>query len=85
MVRVRLYTENKKEIRAFLLKAFEAATIFYGRGVWQGAEEDALVLEVLGDEKIYEKILLVAKDIVEQFGQASVLVSREDVYATLIS
>lgn len=79
MILYRLYTEGapvlRESLKTLTLRYFKGATILYGVGLYDGAEETCAVIEVLGDDDDRQRIINLAGDIRIVNGQASVLVS----------
>lgn len=73
----RLYTERRNDANLFELvtRYFEGATITYGAGVWQGNEETAAVIEILGTVADRQRIFDLAGDIRVVNQQTSVIVT----------
>lgn len=72
----RILTEDKDraKIEALVSGMFDGATIFSARGIWQGASENSLVIEIDGDVNLKGKVLSVAKLIKDYNAQEAVLV-----------
>ena len=70
----RIYTENTKPILDWIKENIPNCTILNGIGLWRGAEEKSLILEIIGD--FDEKIVMDLARAIKLVGnQAAVLVS----------
>lgn len=59
------------------------ATIYYATGLWEGAYEDSVVVTVLAGEG--NRVWDFARAVHEELTQDSVLVTEQDVQATLVT
>lgn len=59
----RLYTEDVGDVAAIVARYFPAATLFQGLGLWQGAHELAVVVEIIGTRNDLQRIANLAGDI----------------------
>ena len=86
--RIRFYTENvegaEHEI-ARILDYFhvQGATVYTGRGLWEGRYENSLIVEVIGSWE-HAAMHAIASEIRKSLKQQAVLVTREPIYSTLV-
>jgi len=74
----RIYTEdiNRDKIQKLLSKYFKGFTLFEAQGFWRLQKENSLVIEILGETDILERVNQVAKEIKETNNQEAVLVQK---------
>jgi uncharacterized membrane-anchored protein YitT (DUF2179 family) len=74
----RIYTESKNQdrIEEILSRHFDGFTIFKAEGFWRLQKEKTLIIEILGESDIVEKINSAATEIKEENNQDAVLVQK---------
>ena len=76
----RILTEDSTAYRANAIAAigkhFKSFTALQGQGYWQGQAENSLILEVVGGEADYNKVMSVASEIKSVNFQQAVLVQK---------
>jgi uncharacterized membrane-anchored protein YitT (DUF2179 family) len=74
----RIYTENKNQekIEEIISRHFDGFTIYKAEGFWRLQKEKTLVIEILGESNIVEKINSAAKEIKKENNQDAVLVQK---------
>ena len=73
----------EKEVAQFIA----AATIYSGRGLWQGSSEPCVIVEVVGEDKLNGTAAIVeslARHLRHRFHQTCVLYTRHHVESKLI-
>jgi len=74
----RIYTENKNQdkIEEIISRHFDGFTIYKAEGFWRLQKEKTLIIEILGESDIVEKINSAAKEIKKENNQDAVLVQK---------
>ena len=85
MIRYRIYTENKNfdAVVEHVASVIPGFSVFTGVGVWQGQREKCLVIEVMADDvvrnKVYDRVCGLATWIKNFNSQQAVIVAQETV------
>ena len=77
----RIYTENKKlwDIERLTSQYFEGATIYTGRGIYDGEIEESCIIEILYDGGCLKKVVQFADELKKLNNQKMVLITRHEV------
>lgn len=84
VVRYRLYTENTRSVIDIVSQHFDAASFYFGVGLWQGNRENSITIEIIGSDADYTRVLALAEDIKVRGRQSAVLVTRESIASVLV-
>lgn len=77
---IRLYTEDKQRetIHKICQEHLAGYTLIPCEGVWKGAKENSLIIEVIGDRVVRDACLTVARAIKQVNRQEAVLLTQVD-------
>lgn len=70
-----VYTENAPNLPELVARYFDGATIYDGLGLWQGAEEQSAVVEIIGHAADLQSVAFLAADIKHVNRQQAVIVT----------
>lgn len=85
-IRYRIYTERKENLSEIVGRYFDGFTLFEGLGFWKGKpEKSTTVIEILATPSRKRKIHNVARDILRENKQESVIVTSESIRGTSIT
>lgn len=75
---IRLYTEdtNRDRIHAICQEHLTGYTLIPCEGIWKGAKENSLIIEVIGDSVVRDACLTVARAIKQANQQEAVLLTQ---------
>lgn len=79
-----LYTEDKPNVAELVSRYFTGATIYHASGLWNGALESTIVVEIVASETDLQNIVNLAGDIKHANAQDSVLVTWARVSSLLV-
>lgn len=77
VIRYRIHTEHVAP--AIIGRYFDGFTILKGQGVYKGKAENTVIIEILGTADDGPKVRSLAADIREQYRQAEVWITTEEV------
>lgn len=83
-VRYRIYTELRHNLLGLTSDVFGAATLTLATGLWEGLKEDSAIIEIVGLDMDYGRIVKLAKTIRDTNNQSAVLVTREPIASVLV-
>lgn len=81
----RLYTEARMNLSDIVSRYFHGATLFYANGLWNGALESSVVIEIVGSASDLQSITHLAGDIRHANNQTAVLVTWAPVSLLLVT
>ena len=86
MYEIKIYTEDVGNVAAIVAKRFDGFTLKYGRGYWEGASENSVVIVLVtpSDSQALEHAMIVAENIKRINEQDAVLVTWCEVKGKLI-
>ena len=74
----RIYTENKNlhRVEKIISKYFQGFTVYKATGHWRLQQENSLIIEILGESSIIDKVNRLAKEIKKANKQEAVLIQK---------
>lgn len=83
-VRYRIYTELRHNLLGLTSDLFASATLMVAMGLWEGLKEESAIIEIVGADVDYHKVLKLAETIRDTNNQSAVLVTRESIASVLV-
>ena len=80
----RVSEEHLNRIKKILNSELDAFTIYEGKGVWKKTEEDSIIVEVISNEDIKNKIKAIAQRLKKELKQEAIFIVEQEVNAYLI-
>ena len=84
--RYRIYigSENIKGIHRAFDMVFDCYTVTKSTGVWHGSIEVCYVVEIIGDEKLYNQIFNMCAQLRKDLNQEAIMMTDEHVHTQMI-
>lgn len=82
----RIYTEdiNRAWVIAYVSAAFDSFTLIPSTGVWKGAAESSLVIEIVGNRSVSPAVYGTAVGIKAHNNQDAILITQHPIEGVLI-